>query len=168
MERTYFVLSPAEVGRSYFVRFGFGVSSRLLSMKTIFITILLTVAGLVPVRAADEPIDVSMVQLIARPEKFHGKFVRVIGYLHLEFEGNGLYLHSEDYLVANTKNSIWFDGTVDTMKRPKDFNDQYILAEGTFDAKGHGHMGLFSGELHDIKRVQPWARVTREQPKPKK
>ena len=34
--------------------------------------------------------DVSLVQLLAVPERFHERRVRLIGYLHLAFEGNGL------------------------------------------------------------------------------
>jgi hypothetical protein len=41
--------------------------------------------------------DVSMVQLLATPERFHGKRVRFTGFVHLAFEGNGIYLHKEDF-----------------------------------------------------------------------
>ena len=34
--------------------------------------------------------DVSIVQLIAQPEKFEGKRVRFIGFLRIEFEGNAI------------------------------------------------------------------------------
>jgi hypothetical protein len=37
--------------------------------------------------------EVSLIQLIATPERYHGKFVEVIGYMNLEFEGNAIYLH---------------------------------------------------------------------------
>lgn len=33
---------------------------------------------------------VSLIQLIATPEQYHGKMIEVIGYLNLEFEGNGI------------------------------------------------------------------------------
>src|SRR6266850_7297599 len=36
--------------------------------------------------------QVSLLELVARPELFDGKRVRVTGYVHLEFEGNALYL----------------------------------------------------------------------------
>lgn len=124
-------------------------------------------AFVAPVRAAAEPLEVSMIQLIATPDKFHGKFVRVIGYLHLEFEGNGLYLHSEDHLASVSKNGLWFDGTLETRKKPKDFTDQYVLVEGTFDAKSHGHMGMWSGTISNVTRVMPWRRIDKK-PAPKK
>ncbi len=61
-------------------------------------TVCLLLASLFAVRVrAAEPVDVTLVQLIANPEKFDGKSIRVIGFLRLEFEGNVLYLHREDY-----------------------------------------------------------------------
>ena len=51
-------------------------------------------------RAAEMAEDVSMVQLIATPEKFDGKFVRVHGFLNLGFEGDSLYLHRETFSKA--------------------------------------------------------------------
>lgn len=40
----------------------------------------------------NEPLDVSMIQLIARPDDFDGEYVRVVGFYRHEFEGNALYL----------------------------------------------------------------------------
>jgi len=37
------------------------------------------------------------VPLIANPKDYHGKIVRVIGFVRLEFEGNAIYLHQGDY-----------------------------------------------------------------------
>lgn len=38
--------------------------------------------------------DVSLVELIARPEKFDGKRARFIGFLTILFEGTAIYLPS--------------------------------------------------------------------------
>lgn len=46
---------------------------------------------------ADEFQDVSVIQLISTPELFNGKDVRVIGFLHLEFEGDAVYVHRDDF-----------------------------------------------------------------------
>jgi hypothetical protein len=42
-----------------------------------------------------------MIQLIANPQAWDGKHVRVIGFLRLEFEGDALYLHREDLRTGN-------------------------------------------------------------------
>jgi len=105
---------------------------------------------------SSEPLGVSLIQLIANPEKYDGKFVRVIGYLRLEFEGNALYLHREDDEAALIKNAIWVDATPDMEKNREKFDRKYVLLEGRFDAKHHGHMDLFSGELRAISRADVW------------
>jgi hypothetical protein len=108
--------------------------------------------GRLPVVEAAEVVDVSLLQLIATPTTYDKKAVRVIGFCHLEFEGNGLYLHREDYDQAIYKNSIWIDAPPDKAA----LSDQYVLIEGTFDAGDHGHLGLFSGRLKNITRMEGW------------
>jgi hypothetical protein len=106
-------------------------------------------------RAAEMAENVSMVQLIATPEKFDGKFVRVIGFLNLEFEGDALYLHRED-LVQGLDNCVWVHRT-DVMERDrKKLNRHYVVIEGIFDAQDHGHMGMFGGAIKDITRIETW------------
>jgi hypothetical protein len=50
--------------------------------------------------AADLPNDIDALKalLIADPKRFDGQTVRVIGYLHLEFEGNAVYLSKPAWL----------------------------------------------------------------------
>lgn len=122
------------------------------------IPLLILLAQIAPLRA-EEPVDVSMVQLVASPEKFDGRAIRVIGFLHLEADGNVLYLHSEDCVYTLIKNSIWVN---ETPLMKKKFSDRYVLIEGTFDAQDHGFKGLWSGAISKITRVTPWS------PKPKK
>lgn len=71
-----------------------------------------------PVSAA-EPTNVSMVQLIANPEKFDGKLIRIIGFLRLEFEGDALYLHREDYENGIMGDAIWVDVNSEITRQAK-------------------------------------------------
>lgn len=41
--------------------------------------------------------DVSMIQPYSTPELFDGKDIRLIGFLHLEFEGDAAYAHQDDF-----------------------------------------------------------------------
>ena len=50
-----------------------------------------------------------MIQLIANPQAYDHKLVRVIGYLDLQFEGNAIYFHSGDFEHAIYENSIWIN-----------------------------------------------------------
>jgi hypothetical protein len=99
--------------------------------------------------------DTSIIQLLARPEVFDGRRVRVVGYIHFEFEGNGLYIHREDEKLNLLRNGVWVDfkqGAAITGS----CQDQYVVVEGTFNARNHGHLGLWGGAITDITRCAPW------------
>jgi hypothetical protein len=99
--------------------------------------------------------DASIMQLIARPELYDGKQVRVMGYIHWAFEGNGLYLHEDDWKHHLYRNGVWVELKDGLPDRPK-CQDQYVLIEGTFRASDHGHLGMWSGAIMDITRCDPW------------
>ena len=105
---------------------------------------------------AQEPTNVTLVQLIGNPQKFDGKLIRVIGFLRLEFEGNVLYLHREDYENAILGDGIWVDVTPTMQKQSGTLNMSYVLLEGTFDSKDKGHLGMWSGAITSIRRAQVW------------
>ena len=101
--------------------------------------------------------DVSLIQLVATPERFHGKFVRVIGYVRLEFEGNAIYLHHDDLKYGIEKNGLWLSVTHQIMKDRDKYTDKYVLVEGTFNSQNRGHLGMNSGAIEGLKRFQVWA-----------
>jgi hypothetical protein len=124
-------------------------------MKVVGTVCLLAFLFAVRVRAT-EPIEVTLVQLIANPEKFDGKAIRVIGFLRLEFEGNVLYLHREDYEHAILGDGIWVDVTPEMTKQKDALNMHYVLLEGVFSSGDRGHMGMWSGTIKGIRRSQVW------------
>lgn len=105
---------------------------------------------------AGQPLDVSIIQLIANPEAYQGKTVRIIGFLHLEFEGNGLYLHQEDYIHSLYSNGIWINAIGPFYTKATSDNNRYVLVVGTFDSKDHGHMGLWPGAIKNLERLDSW------------
>lgn len=108
--------------------------------------------------AGNDAQDVSLVQLIAQPEKFDGKQVRFIGFLRIEFEGNAIYLHREDYQQAISRNAVWVNIPADMDKKQQnEVNMRYVICVGVFQAAQHGHMGMFSGEMTNVRRLQFWS-----------
>ncbi len=97
--------------------------------------------------------DVSLVELIARPERYHRRRVRVQGYLALEFEGDAVYLHEEDRRRLLTKNGLWIDFPSMQERAPQDLAEAYVIVEGTFDATNSGHLGLWSGAITRVTRI---------------
>jgi hypothetical protein len=126
-----------------------------MKIRTAFILLLLLCWFVQPVIAA-EPLDVSLIQLIASPKDYDGKVVRVIGFVRLEFEGNAIYLHQDDYKHGITKNGLWIDVTDDMRKKQAEIDQKYVLIEGTFIAKFTGHMGLWNGSIQKISRCEIW------------
>ena len=114
--------------------------------------------GYYPKGGPDEMVpEVSLIQLIANPAIYDNKRIRIIGFLDLQFEGNAIYLHREDFYHAISKNALWIALPKDiTRQQIKLINDHYVICTGRFKADDHGHMGMFSGEMADITRLELW------------
>jgi hypothetical protein len=97
---------------------------------------------------AEAPEDVSIIQLIATPGRYDGKLVRTIGFLRLEFEGDYLYLHQEDFKHAIMSNRVWVDIPENFKNRGK-LSMNYVIIEGVFGAK-HSEIGR-------IRRADIWS-----------
>jgi len=100
--------------------------------------------------------QVRILQLISTPAKFDGKIVQVIGFLRLEFEGNILYAHEEDYKRGITKNGLWVRRNAKIDGDTERLNLHYVILLGTFDAAHKGHMSSTSGTITNILAADPW------------
>jgi hypothetical protein len=109
--------------------------------------------------ACEDPDDVSLIRIIATPERFNGRCVRTIGYLHLEFEGDGLYVRREDYERMISKNGLWIDIDSDSLAPWPLVNDHYVLVEGIIDSKSQGHMGSWTATIGELVRLERWNRI---------
>ena len=105
----------------------------------------------------DDRPNVSLVSLIADPEKYHGEAVRICGIVHIGFESNAIFLSDSDYKYSNFDNALWLDidehilGT--TYKELQKANGKYVTIEGNVDAYGKGHFSLYSCEIDNITRL---------------
>ena len=105
---------------------------------------------------AQIPEEISLLQLIATPERYDGKLVAVKGFLHLEFEGDILYLHREDWEQRISKNGIWVGGNPMLKENSSTLDLHYVLVVGIFDSARKGHMSSTSGSLTNIGRAFLW------------
>ena len=107
--------------------------------------------------ANQHAINVTMTQLISRPEKYDGKLIRVIGVGNLEFEGDSLWLSMDDY-THKTNAAVWMElgSRCITCNEAKQFNGKYVIAEGIFRKDNLGHMDMFCGAITDISRYELW------------
>jgi len=96
-----------------------------------------------------EPEPVSIIQLLATPARYEGRLVQVRGIAHFEFEESALYLHREDADHMNSANGLWLEaGGHD------DLSDVFVLVEGRFTARSHGHLGAWPGEIDHVTRLE--------------
>ena len=85
-----------------------------------------------------------------------GQLIRVIGFLRLAFEGNVLYLHRDYYERSLIGNGIWVDVTPEMTQQGATLNKEYVLLEGIFSSKDHGHMEMWKGTIREIRRAEVW------------
>jgi hypothetical protein len=106
-----------------------------------------------PQSAFDTP-DVSLISLIAIPEKFDGKYIRISGVGYFDSKGAvaAVFLTREDKLNGNTKDAI-FLYLKESLKNTDRFNNKFVVAQGVFRAADRGHLNFFSASLADVDRV---------------
>lgn len=103
-----------------------------------------------------EILDISIINLIANPEKYHNKEVIISGYLNLQFEGTAIYIHKEDFDNGLRKNGLWVNFFNEIKKEElSNAHGNYVMIRGLFDMERKGHWGLWSGTIKDIKSVTP-------------
>jgi RNA polymerase sigma factor (sigma-70 family) len=111
-----------------------------------------------PGSSPQQPLSVSLLQLIATPDAFDGKHVQIFGFVRIEHEGTSIYLHREDSDHRLHKNGLWLVASDVPAEDSKEalVKDRYALIEGRFTAKRKGHRDLWSGSIEEIIRMEPW------------
>lgn len=101
--------------------------------------------------------DVSVIELIATPEKYDGKLIRVIGVGSLEDKKNCIAL-SKDDLKYGAGNSIWlqWDRYEHSYDQARQYNGKYVIVEGVFDKDDCGYKDMFHGSIKEISRYELW------------
>jgi hypothetical protein len=110
-----------------------------------------------PVSTTSEPADlVPLLSVVATPERYDGRRISVLGFVHFEFEGNAIYVHEEDFNRSLSTNSAGL--ALPTPPPPKwgALSGRYVLLEGTFRAK-QGGGALRAGDFEQITRIQYWS-----------
>ena len=79
------------------------------------------------------PEEVSLIRLIANPREYDGRYIRVYGYLHMEFERDALFIHREDCEQWLEPNSVDIGISKGAMsKKMRGLSDRYVFLEGKF------------------------------------
>ena len=137
---------------------------KILSRKACKTVILigLLCSSLSRIALAENYQPASIIQIMANPEKYDGKAVSVIGFMHLEFEGDVIYLHKEDWVRTIVHNGIGLNVEEKSYGKFMKINNNYVVIDGIFSSKNNGHLGVFPGTITKITRVLKWNPKTRE------
>ena len=83
--------------------------------------------------AAEQPVRVTIHQLLATPEKFHGRRVAVTGYHNTSPEESSLFASERDAREHwDPANSIWLDSTTFHPARSDSLDHRVVHVIGTF------------------------------------
>ena len=130
-------------------------------MKTIFSVgchLVLACAAFAAGGEDKEVHDVSIIRLIAAPQDYAHKTVRVIGFLNIAFEGDAIYLHEEDFKRGLLNNGLGIRAEPETRKRLEKLTGRYVLIEGIVDASLSDAVAVstFRVSITNITRADAW------------
>ena len=111
--------------------------------------------------------NVSVIHILANPDKYHNEEVIVTGYLHYKFEDYAIYLSKEhaDYLLNEYALSIRLGDSLTIEKLSdckyvqipkeniKQLNCKYVSIKGTFNKHKLGHLGAYHGSIENINHI---------------
>lgn len=104
-----------------------------------------------------EPIDCSIIELIARPEQFAGRRIRTVGFAVIKFENVALYLSASDADHQIDRNAVGLDftNTLVPKKIQEDVSGHYVIIDGNFrppPTEG-GSIPPYRGTISQIERI---------------
>ena len=110
-------------------------------------------------RPDERPEFVSMVRLIANPERYNGKLITFVGYFVVETDGTAVFMSSEDYEHQITANALWIETTDQIRHKEETLNMNYVLFVGVYHASNLKSIPFPSGEITQIARSDLWSKL---------
>ncbi len=91
--------------------------------------------------------------MLAMPASSSAKQVQVSGFLVLDFEGQALYLHKEDYQEGLSLNSIYVSLTPEQQQKYKSLDKTYVTIEASFQKRRKSE-DIFTGVLFHVREIR--------------
>ena len=99
-------------------------------------------------KVAQQPVAYTLIRVLANPDDYDGKKVRVRGALKIKDDAAVLYCTNEDWRYDITINAVLLDEQ--KYEELKAFDNKYIIFNGRFDADETGDEGMYAGTIKDI------------------
>lgn len=106
-----------------------------------------------------EAVNVTCDDILAEPERYNGKLVRVIGYGYFHGEGHVVYPDENptnqvnNHYIPVEYNELELDITKEELYG---FDGKLILIEGTYDTSKLNWGGVLPGGITNISRIDLW------------
>jgi hypothetical protein len=126
----------------------------LISLVVVSSLCLRTTTG--QTRPVQQPMHVSVLQLITTPDKFDGQVISVIGFLSLSREQDVLYAHQEDATHLILDNGVVVDRTEQLGRDKKSLDRKYVQIVGLFRGGGKRTMP-FVGTISSVSHCELWS-----------
>ncbi len=111
-------------------------------------------------KTPEQALDLSLINLVATPERYHGKLVFVTGYIFVGTENLSICPYP---VLVSSKDCVWIDidsgssasaadqeGVSKKLAALEKFNGKTASIIARFNKKHHGHFGGWSGALTKI------------------
>lgn len=121
----------------------------------------LAICGLLPLvssgysQTVERPMNVSIFQLLATPERFNGKLIAVVGFLTLGREADAISPYELDAVHLIELNAVAVDRTSDMEKSQVSLNRKYVKLIGIF--KSANKQQLLVGSITRIVSCTVWS-----------
>jgi hypothetical protein len=102
-----------------------------------------------------DAIEVPMVRVLANPEQFDGKAVRVYGVLSNEPEGTAIYLDRESYEYGISANAIAIASIYTDNELLNKMEGHYVWLVGIYEAESGNRLFKVSGHLREVAPMSP-------------
>ena len=138
----------------------------MFRVRCLMILIVLCSIATFPLALAQDFVaPVSLIELLARPDKFDGKLVRVQGFLRIGHEPRHgveviLYLHEEDARNLLGSNAILVIPSKEMLTDEEKIDRMYVMLTGSFHAV-HANKELHAGVIKEIRSCMVWSNPTR-------
>lgn len=99
--------------------------------------------------------DVSMIEVIANPKRFHNKKIQVQGYFTSETEGMAIYFSKSDFQNMIYKNAIFIYISYEDLERfnLKAPSQGYVTLIGIYNKDKKGSYDFYSGGFENVLNI---------------
>lgn len=97
--------------------------------------------------------EVCLSKLIDHPKDYHGKSIRLTGYLELRPDGDALFLSEEDMKQNRPDRAVEIELDHKLWKQRKKFGGNTVVLEGVFDGRRFGSTGYYAGTLTHVNKI---------------